>query len=205
MKKLALLLFLTCLICCACEPEDIELNGDAVMLTFSAVKKNEPPLKLSLINRCLPQYYSQSAYDSASDGTGRKVVLATIETDCEACKYLAVDIDKLAGKYRDKNIDFAILFFENEDMKETLGLSPWIQDLQNVSAYYNSKEYPIEDRCRMGVKAVPGVRFINEGVVWYRGYSGWYADNSFPNVQNKEEHEKSIRRLTELIDEFVGM
>lgn len=205
MKKLALLLFLTCLICCACEPEDIEWNGDAVILTFSAVKKNEPPLKLSLINRCLPQYRMQADYNRASDGTGRRIVLATVETDCYACNYLAADIDKLAYQYRDKNLEFILLFYDTEEKKDEITQYPWIQDLQNISAYYNSKDYPIEDTCRLGFKSVPGVHFISSGVLWDHGYTGWYGDDSFPDPSNKEKHDESIARLKKLIDEFEDL
>jgi len=96
----------------------------------------------------------------------RPVVVSVMAGFCGDCKMLAPMLDKLAGEYKGKNVDFVFAFVDEkpESLREIIKTL----NVQNAKIAYNAGELATA----MGVKGFPATYLIRNGEVEeWSGYS----------------------------------
>ena len=200
MKKL--LLYACCISClfglCACEPEDLEImatsyaNGETTpwgtlvadpepenpypLYVFPALKAGQPDFAIHLTNAW--NFGSEKEFRDAPGYSKRLIIVSIYSLTCKDCAAQAPYFERLARQFKGTNLEFAILFMEND--KDAIAKLDWVQKIKDVNVYYNS-----DDFCRKGLcMTSPNVitKWIANSKIELDGHIGFPAN---PDEQEK--------------------
>ena len=129
---------------------DPEPGNPYPLYVFPALRSGAPDFALHLTNP--GAFKSREEFDKAPGHSNRLIVAAVYSTTCENCAEHAVYFERLAKQFQATELEFAILFADND--REAVARLDYVQKLQDVKVYYNSDDFCQNGLCTYPTKAL---------------------------------------------------